>query len=80
MASQNQFLHCAVAWSWARDVCYALWLVHSPHPLLNFSSFFPEGLFYRAFKIFFFFFALHKVLTHVANGCMLVVCLIILPV
>ena len=50
-----------------------------PHSLLNFSVFFffpPEGLFIVLSS---FFFLLHKVLTHVANGCMLVVCLIILP-
>lgn len=49
-----------------------------PHSLLNFSFFFsPEGLFIVLSS--FFFFLLHKVLTHVANECMLVVCLIILP-
>ena len=30
------------------------------------------------FQDFFFFFAFHKVLTHVADGCVLVICLIIL--
>lgn len=79
MASQNQFQGSVVAWSPAG--CLLCLLVGpSPHPLLNFTSFFPEGLFYCAFRIFFFFFALHKVLTHVANGCMLVVCLFILLV
>lgn len=41
-------------------------------------SFSPAGLFYCTLNIFFFFFALHKVLTHVANGCVLVKSLIIL--
>lgn len=77
MASQSQFPGSVVPGA-QRDVCYAFgWSI--PPPLLNFTSFFPEGLFYCAFRIFLFF-ALHKVLTHVANGCMLVVCLFILLV
>lgn len=51
-----------------------------PHLLLNlFFFFFPEGIILLYSQDFFFLFALHKVLTHVANSCVLVVRLI-LPV
>lgn len=51
------------------------WPVHgSPTPCSISVPFLPEGLFYCTFKILLLFFsALHKVLTHVANGCRLVI-------
>lgn len=53
MASQSQFPGSVVPGA-QRDVCYAFgWSI--PPPLLNFTSFFPEGLFYCAFRIFLFF-------------------------
>nr|KAF6314745.1 hypothetical protein mMyoMyo1_008548 [Myotis myotis] len=64
-------------------VCFLLCLLvglftHTHTPFKISALFFPEGLFYCTLRIFFFFCALHKVLTHVANGCVLVICLLIL--
>lgn len=50
---------------------FLLCLFTIPQPLLNFSSLFSRRIILLYFKVFFFF-GLHKVLTHVANGCMLV--------
>lgn len=53
---------------------FLLCLFTIPQPLLNFSSLFSRRIILLYFKdfLFFIFFGLHKVLTHVANGCMLV--------
>lgn len=54
------------------------WLFTPPPFKISVLLFFFEGLFNCAFKFFFFFLALLKVLTHVANDCILVICLTII--